>query len=316
MEIIDFSKEMAAQAQALVRSCCSEECAHVAALPVEPRIPSLEGLAQNGLGVAAVEGGKLLGFLCAYGPWKPVFCTPDVSGVFSPLHAHAVQKENRVRLWRRLYQAAAEKWARAGAASHAITLYAHDSCAREALYMYGFGVRCLDLMRPMTGIGGGGGWTCSELPHARHGELTPLRRELAAHLAQSPSFMRDEPERLETWLKRKETAGPRVFAAERNGRIAAYIEADGEGENFLAGTPGTANICGAYCLPEYRGTGAAQAALNCMIAAFKDEGYVRLGVDCESMNPTALGFWSKYFDAYTHSVVRRIDENAVALADG
>ena len=44
--------------------------------------------------------------------------------------------------------------------------------------------------------------------------------------------------------------------------------------------------------------------------------YVRLGVDCESMNPTALGFWSKYFDAYTHSVVRRIDENAIAPADG
>ncbi|MBQ2957527.1 MAG: GNAT family N-acetyltransferase [Clostridia bacterium] len=311
MEIIDFNKEMAPQAQELLWNCYLEERAHAAALPEEPRIPPLEGLAQNGLGVAAVEDGKLLGFLGAYGPWKPVFCTPDVSGVFSPLHAHAVQREDRVRLWRRLYQAAAEKWAQAGAASHAITLFAHDCGAREALYMYGFGVRCLDMMRPMKGIAAGGGWTCSELPHARHGELTPLRRELAAHLAQSPSFMHHEPEQLEAWLRRKAGAGSRVFVAERNGRIAAYIEADGEGENFLTGASGTANICGAYCLPAYRGMGAAQAALNAMISALKDEGYVRLGVDCESMNPTALGFWSKYFDIYTHSVVRRIDENAV-----
>jgi hypothetical protein len=41
--------------------------------------------------------------------------------------------------------------------------------------------------------------------------------------------------------------------------------------------------------------------------------YTRLGVDFESLNPTAYGFWLKYFDAYTHSVVRRIDEKAVML---
>jgi peptide methionine sulfoxide reductase msrA/msrB len=31
----------------------------------------------------------------------------------------------------------------------------------------------------------------------------------------------------------------------------------------------------------------------------------------ESINPTAYCFWLKYFNAYTHSVVRRIDEHAV-----
>ena len=71
------------------------------------------------------------------------------------------------------------------------------------------------------------------------------------------------------------------------------------------------NICGAYCLPEYRGTGAAQAVLEHMLCTFQTEGFNRLGVDCESFNPTALGFWRKYFDAYTYSVVRRIDENII-----
>ena len=30
--------------------------------------------------------------------------------------------------------------------------------------------------------------------------------------------------------------------------------------------------------------------------------------DCETLNPTALNFWGKYFDPYTYSFARRIDE--------
>lgn len=33
-----------------------------------------------------------------------------------------------------------------------------------------------------------------------------------------------------------------------------------------------------------------------------------LGVDYETLNLTALLFWSKYFKGYTYSFVRRIDE--------
>jgi len=43
----------------------------------------------------------------------------------------------------------------------------------------------------------------------------------------------------------------------------------------------------------------------------KEEGYKLLGVDYESFNSTANGFWLKYFTPYTNSVVRRIDECAL-----
>ncbi len=312
MQLVDFSKNLIPQAHALVLDNYREARAVLPVLPEKVEIPTLEYLTENGLSVAAVENGRLLGFLGAYGPWKPVFCTPDTQGVFSPLHAHAVEKQQRVRLWRLLYQAAAEKWARAGAASYAITLYAHDDLAREAMYMYGFGVRCLDLMRPMTDdIGAAGNWHCCELDASRQEELTALRRELAEHLAQSPSFMRHDPRFLEEWLNKKKTVQCRVFAAMDRGRIIAYMELQEDGENFAACTQGTMNICGTYCRKEYRGTGAAQAVLKYLINTLREEKCSRLGVDCESFNPTALGFWSKYFDAYTHSVVRRIDENAI-----
>jgi GNAT superfamily N-acetyltransferase len=71
------------------------------------------------------------------------------------------------------------------------------------------------------------------------------------------------------------------------------------------------NICGAYCLQEYRGKGIFQGLLNYAITTLKAEGFETLGVDFESFNPTASGFWLKYFTAYTSNVVRRIDECAL-----
>ena len=155
------------------------------------------------------------------------------------------------------------------------------------------------------------GWHCFELDESRREEIQPLRRLLAEHLSYSPCFMKHDPDMLDNWLHQKKMARLRIFAVEKNGQIVGFIDAQKEGENFITQTPGMMNICGAYCLPEYRGTGAAPAILAAMLNTFNSEGYTHLGVDCESFNPTAFGFWSKHFTNYTCSVVRRIDENVV-----
>lgn len=38
------------------------------------------------------------------------------------------------------------------------------------------------------------------------------------------------------------------------------------------------------------------------------EGKSYMGVDYETINPTALRFWTKYFAPYTYSFIRRMDE--------
>ena len=63
--------------------------------------------------------------------------------------------------------------------------------------------------------------------------------------------------------------------------------------------------------PEHRGRGVYKKLLNYAINTLKTEGYTRLGVDFESINPSGSGFWLKYFNAYTNSVVRRIDERII-----
>ena len=105
MQIIDFTKEWLPEAYRLAEENYKEAREVVPLLPDVP-IPPLEYFAENSLGTAAVEDGCLLGFLGCFEPWSPAFCTPDTVGMFSPLHAHAVQKENRERIWPRLYQAA------------------------------------------------------------------------------------------------------------------------------------------------------------------------------------------------------------------
>lgn len=313
MKIIDFTKELIPSAYRLAMENYAEERGSVPALPEKAMLPPLDELAENGLGTAAVDGDILLGYLGAYGPWEPVFCTQDVRGVFSPLHAHAAIKENRAGIYQRMYQTAAEKWAKAGAASHAVTLYAHDTAANEAFFMYGFGVRCIDLVRTLDRIDhtGTDGCGCCELPASRQGDLRAMRKGLSDHLAQSPCFMTDSPEDTSSWIAKREECPPRTFAAEVGGNLAAYLEMKDEGENFAAYSPDMLNICGAYCLPEFRGSGVMRSLLDYALSVLRSEGFGRLGVDCESFNPTALNFWTKYFKIYTHSVVRRIDENAI-----
>ena len=63
--------------------------------------------AENGLGVAAFEEGRMLGFLGCYEPWENAF-TGTARGTFSPIEAHGAVPEQREKIYRLLYQAAAE----------------------------------------------------------------------------------------------------------------------------------------------------------------------------------------------------------------
>ncbi|MBE5968004.1 MAG: hypothetical protein E7255_13750 [Lachnospiraceae bacterium] len=94
-------------------------------------------------------------------------------------------------------------------------------------------------------------------------------------------------------------------------KLTAFVEVTSNGENFVTEVDTMSNICGAFCLPEYRGKNIYQNLLNFTIAKLEGEGYKILGVDFKSFNPTVYSFWLKYFIAYTNSVVRRIDECAL-----
>ncbi len=312
MNIVDFELCHVAEAACIAKKQLETQRS-VTPLP-ETELPDLAGLAQ-GMGVAAVENGRLVGYLCGFGPFKGMFGTwgsgfeDKFIGVYSPMHAHGVAEDAPPRTWQRMYQAAAEKWEKAGAFYHALTVYEHDSTAKAELFRYAFGQRCADAIRrvepihalPVPGV------TCCELPQGSADMVRELRIGLDVHLCQSPCFMaRDEGCR-QRWLENVKGRTSRLFAAMAEGQVIAFIEVDGDGENFVTEHPGMLNICGAYCLPAWRGKGVSQALLDHVLMTLQAEGTAWLGVDYETMNPTAAGFWEKYFQPYTASLTRRID---------
>jgi len=101
------------------------------------------------------------------------------------------------------------------------------------------------------------------------------------------------------------------FAARYDNQYVAFILVEHEGETFIKDTPGYCHVSSAYCQPEHRGNGLHQNLLKMAVEELITQGYTRLGVDYESINPSGSRFWQKYFNAYTASVVRRIDESVL-----
>lgn len=312
MNIIDFELKHIESAMLIARTNYCEERKHVPILPSIEAIPDLVYFANNGLGVAAVDDDRLIGFLCCYAPWNNAFDS-SAKGTFSPIHAHGAVVENRRLIYQKMYQAAAEKWVKQNITYHAIGHYAHDTESINAFFTYGFGLRCIDAIRPMVEI------EClpcdkiyfEELSKNNVVKIRNMRYMLYEHLGNSPCFMNSSKEEFEAWLAHAEERTSRLFIAYDDKKTLSYFEIKSDGENFATEVESMCNICGAFCLPEYRGKNIQQNLLNYIILKLQGEGYKILGVDFESFNPSAYGFWLKYFTPYTNSVVRRVDECAL-----
>ena len=313
ISIVDFTAAHIGQAAKIAKQTYEQERGDVPALPSIDAVPGLASYAENGLGVAAFERDAMVGFLCAAGPFENAFGSTDAAGVFSPMGANAAIGEARAKTYALMYQAAGEKWARAGAASHGICLYAHDTEAQAQFFRYGFGLRCVDAIRGMEELAAPScaGYDFTDLDPGELPQVLQLDYLLDAHMAASPTFILRPSDTLESWAAKIGRAQSILIVAKKHGLVVAYIRAEVDGETFLCDTPGYLHIKGALCLPEHRGKGLHQALLSLLLEKAKSQGYTRLGVDFESINPAAYGFWLKHFAAYTHGVVRRIDEHAI-----
>ena len=191
MKIVDFAGNHIGQAAQIAKQNYVEERKHVPALPSVDTMPDLTPFAENGLGAAAFDGDTMLGFLCSVPPFQNAFRSTDATGVFSPMGAHGATGENRAKVYARLYQEAGEKWATAGANSHAICLYAHDKEVQAQFFRYGFGLRCVDAIRGMDEIATSPctGYDFSELTPDEFPQILPLDHMLDAHMAACPAFI-------------------------------------------------------------------------------------------------------------------------------
>jgi len=320
LNIIDFSENHIEQAISIAKKNYQNEHKCVKILPKTIEIPDFLPFIKNGLGVSAFDGKTMVGYLCCFGPWENAFGTTNAKGIWSPLHGNGLIECNKNNVFAKMYQEVAKKWVNMGVTSHSITFYAHNTIIQNQLYRYGFGLRCIDAIRSMEEIETKDikKIKFSELEHGEFQLIYPLGILLSNHLWESPMFLRykekneeekdGDPNKFAEWqIKEKK----RYFVAKDNNKVIAYIKLTDDGENYICEADNIKNICGTYCLTEYRGKGIMQNLLNYTIKTLQNENILLLGVDFESYNPTANGFWLKHFMEYTYSVVRRIDERYI-----
>lgn len=310
-----FSEKHIEDAVNLALEELDAERSHCPDLPCEDFSEHLTGilhwLSSQPFGKAALCDGKLVGYLAFAGPMDGFF--GDVKGVFSPLGGSAFSYEykNRGRLASMLFASAAEEFVNQGVFSCALSRYAHDEETARSFVLNGFGIRCSDAVREISKLTlpyNSGSVRFLELPFSEFERIRKLRIGLVKHLENAPIFFPTDMERYEKWFMNENM---RVFAAEADGEIIGFISLEDDAENFITEHDTMKNICGAYSDEKYRGVGMAQNLLSFIAETLKSEGITHIGVDCETLNPTALNFWSKYFEPYTYSFARRIDERII-----
>ena len=269
----------------------------------------LSDIFKNKHGLVAVERGKVLGYLSFWRSVNGHF--GNVKGSFSPLFANTYSGENRGKIASLLFQYVSEEMIKEEILSYAICLYSHDAQVMKSLTMNGFGIRCGDGIRNINkplNVEINTEYSYEEIHYSKAGCLLSLSNSLVRHMRKSPTYFLNEELSEEEFNEKCYNRQSRFFIAKDKSEIIGYLEVTNDGETFITEEPDYLHICGAYLKENYRGENIIQSLLSVVIETLKKDGINRLGVDFETINPTALRFWEKYFDSYTYSFVRRIDE--------
>lgn len=146
-----------------------------------------------------------------------------------------------------------------------------------------------------------------ELINYKH-EIIELHRGLINHLRMSPVFYHCRnflpiENRFDDFLKED----IRIFALFDGNRLVGMIDSGPVDYGFAVDDAEALSMGDIFIEPDYRELGLAAALLKFANDELKTAGVRRLFVTHGTINPTARGFWDKYFTNYSYSMTRRID---------
>lgn len=271
----------------------------------------------------------------------------DALGAYSPLSANAffdtrnfLGGMSREKVASMLIQKEISRLSQTKHSSFAITLNAHDTSIREVFNINGFGTRCADLIKIVQ--------PRSFKPYYKNEKLEikkisiielkdeknkdileqifSLYLQLENHMISPPIFLNKGISSLDAFVEKEINRNTTFYYIEnQNEIILGYTSIGYEGENWisnsLCGNKKMASICGAIIDKNHRGsfidieTSKKTSIAEQLIFYIENElvktGIQYFGVDCETINPTAINFWPKYFEVNTYSMHRIIDERNI-----
>lgn len=320
-DIVPLAAQHVADAARLFVARYREQRRVVPALPARHEDPAaIEGMLREWLadrqGVAALQGGRLCGYLIAME--IPGFLGTN-RGAYCPVWAHGAAGEDRAGTYHRMYGALAGRWVQDGCLTHAVTICADDDEAQKAWFLDGFGMQVVDALRsldPIVAQRPEGAEvrqaTVEDLPL-----IVQLDRELSRYMAEGPTFLAPELEGLEeeyrAWLAEPAHA---LWLALYKGEPIAYMRCQPPTFDvaYVVRDPGTISVSGAYVRPPWRRGGVAGSLLLQQVISWAAaNGYQRCSVDFESHNLPGSRFWSHFFQPVCHSLVRRLDPQVLQI---
>jgi len=282
---------------------------------VDTLLPQLRNILNaSGIGVAALDGGRLVGFLAG---WQLASFRGKRS-TYSPEWANAADLENSARIYQELYSQLAAVWQADGYDTHYISLFPNDVKALGAWHWLGFGMISVDALCGMDPLLG------SEVDlDIRRAEPSDLDLVIEFHdalrnyMTGTPVFLQTEKKDrsyLEEWLRNPEKD---VWLAYRKAEPVAFMRfgpADHDVCTIIIDEK-TTSIYAAFTKDKAREEGVATALLARALQSARDSGYERCAVPFEPMNILGSRFWLKHFDPVCYSVVRYLDHRLTQIGD-
>ncbi|MFN2195680.1 MAG: GNAT family N-acetyltransferase [Anaerolineales bacterium] len=260
----------------------------------------------SGVGSAAIQGDRLVGFLTG---WQlPAF--RGQRSIYSPEWANAAEIEDSQRIYEALYSQLAAVWVADKYVAHYISLFPNDAKALSAWHWMGFGMIAVDAIRSLE-------------PIQRHAVDVHIRRAALQDIEQvieldealwqyaqgTPIFLLWKKRDRSYFVDWLQDSNKTVWLAERNGEPVSFIRlgpADDDVSTIIYDEQ-TTSIYGAFTREAVRGDGIATALLDHALRSARASGYERCAVSFEPMNLIGTRFWLKYFNPVCFSVVRQID---------
>ena len=266
----------------------------------------LHKLDQRGIGVVALDGDRLVGFVTGI----KIDSFRSFPTWFSPEWANGAAIGNSRAIYELLYAAVAELWQGEGPVGHLVLQFPFDEEAIDTWSRLGFGMAAIDGVRGLKlepqlapgkfrVSGARGDLGIRRAGSADQETILMFIRGLEAHLAASPVYLRDLTfSRSEEVADKLADRSKAVFIVSLDGEAAGYMEigpATNDASTIIR-DPGTASITGAYIYPSFRGRDLGRELLVRAIDWAREEEYERCAVDFESMNIPGYAFWSRHFD--------------------
>lgn len=261
----------------------------------------------SGMGVAAIRGDRLVGFLT--GRQMPSF--RGKRSTYSPEWANAADLEDSQRIYEEMYSQLAAVWVADNYVAHYISLFPNDVNALRAWYWMNFGMISVDAIRGLDPIQDHDADVHIKRADLQDlGQVVELHEALWQYMKGTPVFLLTEKRDrsyYEEWLQNPDKV---VWLAYRNEEPVAFMRLGPADDDVctIIYDEKTTSIYGAFTKEKVRREGIATALLDHALMSARASGYQRCAVPFEPMNLISTRFWLKYFKPVCYSVLRHIDD--------